>query len=210
MGLATLALAALLLIAQRDYKRMLAYSSMEHMGLIAVAAAIGTRFALAALLLHIAGHALAKTVAFTASGHLLHAEHTTRIDHIKALALRRPVLAGILAAAILALLGFPPFSLFASELGIARAGFAAHLGIPVAAALLLALLAFAALARHTAAMLLGDREPGDGAPRPVRADSTLSLAARVPLLTGLVAVAALGVSAWPITTLLGLAAAGGR
>ena len=210
-GLATLALAALLLLAQRDYKRMLAYSSMEHMGLIAVAAAIGTRLALAALLLHIAGHGVAKAVAFTASGHLLHAERTTRIDQIKALAVRRPALAGILAAAILALLGLPPFSLFASELAIARAGFAAQLGLPVAAAFLIALLAFAALARHTASMLLGDDEPADPAPPAATATrGALSLPARIPLIAGLVTVAALGITAWPISTLLNLAAAGGH
>lgn len=208
IGLATLALAALLLLAQRDYKRMLAYSSMEHMGLIAVAAAIGTRLALAALLLHIAGHGLAKTVAFTASGHLVHAERTTRIDRVKALARRSPALAGILAAAILALLGLPPFSLFASELAIARAGFAAHLGIAVAAAFVLALLAFAALARHTAGMLLGDDRPPAGEER--AGTSRLGPAARTPLIAGLVTVAALGITAWPINTLLALAAQGGH
>lgn len=211
LGLATLALAALLLLAQRDYKRMLAYSSMEHMGLIAVAAAIGTRLAIAALLLHIAGHGLAKTVAFTASGHLLHAERTTRIDQVKALMSRRPALAGILAAAILALLGLPPFSLFASELGIARAGFAAGLGIPVAAAFVLALFAFAALARHTAAMLLGDDDPaGPGERAAASGTVRLGPGARTPLLIGLAAVVGLGITAWPINTLLNLAAGAGH
>lgn len=209
LGLATLALAALLLLAQRDYKRMLAYSSMEHMGLIAVGAAIGTPLALTAILLHIAGHGLAKAVAFTASGHLLAAEHTTRIDQVKNLALRSPALAGILAAAILALLGLPPFSLFASELGIARAGFAAHLGIPVAAAFTLALLAFAALARHTAAMLLGDSSPSPPPGSAVVAPS-LGPVARTPLIIALATVVALGVTAWPINTLLSLAAQGGH
>ena len=208
IGLATLALAALLLLAQRDYKRMLAYSSMEHMGLIAVAAAIGTRLALAALLLHIAGHGLAKTVAFTASGHLVQAEQTTRIDRVKALTRRSPALAGILAAAILALLGLPPFSLFASELAIARAGFAAHLGVAVAAAFVLALLAFAALARHTAGMLLGDDHPPASGER--AGTNRLGPVARTPLIAGLVTVAALGVTAWPINTLLTLAAQGGH
>jgi len=209
-GLTTLAVAALLLLAQRDYKRMLAYSSMEHMGLIAVAAAIGTRLALAALLLHVAGHGLAKTVAFTASGHLLHAEHTTRIDQIRALATRRPALAGILAAALLALLGFPPFSLFASELGIARAGFAAHLGGPVAAAFLLALLAFAAMVRHTAAMLLGENDALRSGGVRSTGTASFSRADRTPLIVGLAAVVALGVTAWPIATLLSLAASGGH
>ena len=55
LALATLALAAILLIGQRDYKRMLAYSSMEHMGLIALGAAIGSRLAIAAVLLHMPG-----------------------------------------------------------------------------------------------------------------------------------------------------------
>ncbi|HVT69280.1 MAG TPA: proton-conducting transporter membrane subunit [Trebonia sp.] len=218
LGLATLALAALLLVAQRDYKRMLAYSTMENMGLITVGAAIGTPLAITAILLHIAGHGLAKAVAFTASGHLLAAEHTTRIDQVKNLAVRNPALAGIFTAAILALLGLPPFSLFASELGIARAAFAAHLGLPVAAAFALALFAFAALARHTAAMLLGDSQsppqPGGTAatvPAPAPAPAVpLPLTARIPLITALAVVAALGVTAWPINTLLNLAAHAGH
>ena len=215
MGLGTLALAALLLLAQRDYKRMLAYSSMEHMGLIALGAAIGTPLAITAILLHIAGHGLAKAVAFTASGHLLAAEHTTRIDQVTGLAKRNPALAAIFAAAVLALLGFPPFSLFASELAVARAGLAAHLGIPIAAALLLTLLAFAALARHTAAMLLGEADPPRhiGTPpaaAPVPAAESLGLAARAPLITALAVVGALGITAWPITTLLNLAAQTGH
>lgn len=210
LGLATLALAAVLLLAQRDYKRMLAYSSMEHMGLIAVGAAIGTPLAMTAILLHIAGHGLAKAVAFTASGHILAAERTTHIDRVKALARRNPAVAGIFATAILALLGLPPFSLFASELGIARAGFAAHLGVPVVAAFVLALLAFAALGRHTASMLLGE----DGSRTPITgatpSSPPFSLSTRTPLIVGLITVATLGITAWPINTLLSLAAARGR
>jgi len=209
LGLATLALAALLLVAQRDYKRMLAYSSMEHMGLIAVGAAIGTPLAITAILLHIAGHGLAKAVAFTASGHLYATEHTTRLDRVTGLARRNPALAAIFAAAILALLGFPPFSLFASELALARAGFAAHLGIAIAAALVLTLLAFASLARHTAAMLLGDGPPTPS-PAPTANPASLSLASRTPLILGLATVAALGITAWPINTLLHLAAQAGH
>jgi hydrogenase-4 component F len=211
MGLATLALAAALLIAQRDYKRMLAYSSMEHMGLIAIGAAIGTPLALAAILLHIAGHGLAKAVAFTTCGHILSTEHTTRIDRVKALAARQPVLAGVFAAALLALLGFPPFSLFASELALARAGFAAHLGYPTAAAFLLILIAFAALAGHGARMILGTTPSADQSTPPAAGGPALSMPARIPLITALATVAALGITAWPISTLLSAAAqVGGR
>jgi hydrogenase-4 component F len=59
-GLASLAVAASLLISQRDYKRMLAYHSVEHMGLIALGAAAGSSLAIAAVLLHILGHGLAR------------------------------------------------------------------------------------------------------------------------------------------------------
>ncbi len=204
MGLGTLLIAALALIRQRDYKRMLAYSSMEHMGLIAIGAAIGTPLALAAILLHIAGHGLAKAVAFTSAGHILATEHTTSIDRVANLAHRRPVLGGIFAAALLALLGFPPFSLFASELALARAGFDAHLGLVIAAALLLLLVAFAAMANHGARMLLGG---GESAPA---SGPTLSIPTRFPLITALVVLAALGITAYPISTLLTTAAGVGR
>lgn len=206
MGLATLALAALALIRQTDYKRMLAYSSMEHMGLIAIGAAIGTPLALAAILLHIAGHGLAKAVAFTSAGQILAQERTSRIPEIRALAQRRPVLAGIFGAALLALLGFPPFPLFASEIALARAGFAAHLGLVIAPALLLLLIAFGALAGHGARMLLG-APPDPGGPRPA---GSAAVGIRVPLITALIVLAALGITIWPIQTLLTAAAQTGR
>ena len=68
VGLATVLVAALLLTVTADLKRMLAYSSMENMGLIAVAAAAGTQLAIAALLLHVLAHGVGKTVLFLAGG----------------------------------------------------------------------------------------------------------------------------------------------
>src|SRR5690606_3923276 len=82
IALLSLALAAALLLAQRDYKRMLAYSTMEHMSLIALGAAIGTPLARTAVLLHIAGHGLAKSVAFCSSGHILTLTGTSRIGRV--------------------------------------------------------------------------------------------------------------------------------
>jgi hydrogenase-4 component F len=203
MALATLALATLLLIGQRDYKRMLAYSSMEHMGLIALAAALGTKLAIAALLLHMAGHGLAKTVAFLSSGHILHRHTSTQITDVRALASRMPLLAGLFGLAVLALLGFPPAALFASELGIARAGAAAGLGWVTAAAFALALLAFVAITAHTGRMLLG---PPPAAAAETDAPALTPLGA-LPLITGLVGVAALGITLGPFADLLHAAAA---
>ncbi|MBO1419602.1 proton-conducting transporter membrane subunit [Streptomyces sp. FH025] len=204
VALATLALAAVLLLAQRDYKRMLAYSSMEHMSLIALAAGVGTRLATAALLLHMAGHGLAKGAAFCSSGHLAHLAHTTRVGRVRGLLGRARALGAVLGLALLALLALPPFSLFASELGIARAGFDAGLGWTVALALVLVLVAFAAIAVRGARMLLGP-PPGPAAPVTVGASVWL------PMAAALAACAALGVTVAPLRELLDAAAAiGGR
>ncbi|MEV0718630.1 proton-conducting transporter membrane subunit [Asanoa sp. NPDC050611] len=202
LALATLALAAALLIGQRDYKRMLAYSSMEHMGLIALAAAIGSRLAIAALLLHMAGHGLAKTVAFLSSGHILHRHHSSQITDVRALATRMPLLAGLFGLALLALLGFPPAALFASELGIARAGATAGLTWTVVVAYALVVVAFVAITAHTGRMLLG--------PPPVTATTdppaAFTLTAAMPLIAGLVGVAALGITLGPVSSLMTAAA----
>jgi hydrogenase-4 component F len=205
MALATLALAALLLIAQRDYKRMLAYSSMEHMGLIALAAAIGTQLAVAALLLHMAGHGLAKTVAFLSSGHILHRHHSSQITDVRALATRMPLLAGLFGLAVLALLGFPPAAIFASELGIARAGATAGLTWATAAAFALVVAAFAAVTAHTGRMLLGP-PPQPTTPATDQPAVAFTITAAIPLIAGLLGVAALGITLGPVADLLHAAA----
>jgi hydrogenase-4 component F len=200
-ALASLAVAALLLISQRDYKRMLAYSSIEHMGLAALGAATGTRLAAAALLLHILGHGLAKAVAFTSAGQILHHTRTSRIADVRGLATTKPALAGVFGLAVAALAGLPPFPLFASELGIARSAVSAGLGWALAAALALLLVIFAALARHTTAMLLG--------PTPVPDPTTAAVLARgavMPLVLALTAAAVLGTVLGPLQPLLHAAA----
>ncbi|MCI2422427.1 hydrogenase [Saccharopolyspora sp. K220] len=203
MALASLLVAASLLLAQRDYKRMLAYSSIEHLSLVALGAAIGTPFALAAALLHVLGHGLAKGVLFLGAGRLLQLTGTSRIDEVRGLAARHPVLAWCLGLGVLALIGLPPFSLFASELGIARAGFAGGLGWPTATALLLVLVIAAALIGHTSRMLLGPAPEGPGA---ATAPRRLPAPLAVALVGGLLACAALGVTTGPLSSLLHQAA----
>ena len=199
VGLASLAVAASLLLTQRDYKRMLAYHSIEHMGLIALGAAAGTPLAIAAVLLHILGHGLAKGVLFLASGEILLAEGTSEIAKVPALLSRRPVLGGIFGFGLVALLGLPPFSLFASELNMLRAEVAAGLGWAAAIALACMAVIFAAVMAHGRHLLLGDAPPQG------RPEATPRLVA-VPLVAGLLACAFLGVSAWPLQPLLHAAA----
>ncbi|MFC4946231.1 proton-conducting transporter membrane subunit [Pseudonocardia sp. GCM10023141] len=233
-ALASLLVAASLLLAQRDYKRMLAYSSIEHMGLLALGAAVGGPVAMAAVLLHVLGHALVKSVLFLGAGRLLQSSGTTQIDRVQGLASRQPALAGCLGLGVLALIGLPPFSIFASELGIVRAGFSSAfpaLGWATAVALLIVIVIAAAMIGHTSRMLLGDTaarandfaarpddtagEPHDAAVKPrvwvegpgaAAAPILLPRSVTAALVLGLAVAAALGVSTGPLSTLLTAAA----
>ncbi len=199
MGLGTLFVAALLLVAQRDYKRMLAYSSLEHMGLLAVAAAAGTELAIAALLLHVLAHGLGKSVLFLSAGHLQLAHGSTAIADVRGVLARGPLLGAAWAAGLFALLGFPPFALFASEVGMARGAADAKLAVPLAAALVAVVIAFVALTLHGGTLLLGSAHPEQPSLR-------LSAAAAAPLVAGVVACVAIGVVATPLDHLLTTAA----
>jgi hydrogenase-4 component F len=197
-ALLSLVVAASLLLNQRDYKRMLAYSSIEHMGLITLGAAAGTPLAIAAVLLHVLGHGLAKATLFLTTGEIIAAEGTSHMDGVRALLARRPALGGIFGVGLLALLGFPPFSLFASELGMIRAEFDVGLGWAAGAAVVAMLVILVAVVGNTRHMLLGGSRtsPPDSTPR----------VALAPLVAGLTVCAAIGVFAWPLTSLLESAA----
>ena len=199
-GLATVAIAALLLTVTSDLKRMLAYSSMENMGLIAVAAAAGTTLAIAALLLHVVAHGLGKTVLFIAGGQLQATHQSTAIADITGVLRRSRLIGTSFAVGVIILLGLPPFAMFASELAIARALAEANLGWVLAAVMTLIAIGFVALARHSARLLLG-AAPAD-APT-IRAPRSLAFA----LIAGLAASLALGVvAAGPLTDLMVAAA----
>jgi len=199
IGLATLVVAALMLTVTPDIKRMLAYSSMENMGLIAIAAAAGTTLAIAGLLLHVLAHGIGKTVLFLASGQLQVAHNSTAIADISAV-LRRSRLIGVsLAVGVIVLLGLPPFAMFASELAIVRSLADARLTWALGAGLLLVAVAFAALARNSGRILLGGGRAGIpeiAVPRTVAA----------ALVVGVAASIVLGVTAGPLTDLFTAAA----
>jgi hydrogenase-4 component F len=204
-ALSSLGVAATLLIAQRDYKRLLAYSSIEHMGLITLGTAFGLKLALAAVLLHILGHGIVKAVAFCSAGRILHTTGGPDIVAIRGLAIRQPALAATFGVGLIALLGLPPFSLFASELGIARAGYVAGQGWAVAVAFALVLVAFAAIVRHATRMLLG---PPDSPP----SQRSPGVGGLAWLGLGLTVAAVLGVYLGPLRPVLDAAAiiAGGH
>lgn len=202
-ALVSLVVAASLLIAQRDLRRLLAYSSIEHIGVAALGCAIGGQLAIGATLLHLVGHGLAKSVTFCASGEIVATEGTAEIASVHALLAGQPFTGATFGAGLAALLGLPPFSLFISELTIARAGFAAHLGWLVAAASVPLLVIFGAVVSHARQMLLGVATSGSAAGRPA---CEVPMSGRIPLVAGLGASAALGLSIWPVAHLLRAAA----
>jgi hydrogenase-4 component F len=204
-ALASLVVAASLLIAQRDCKRMLAYSSIEHMGLLALGAAIGGPLATAAVLLHVLGHGLVKSVLFLGAGRILQVTGTSRIGGIRALAAGHPLLAGTFGLGVLALVGLPPFSLFASELVLVRAGIGegAWVGWATAAALALVVVIGAALVTHTGRMLLGvPVARAADAPGAAAAPRRPPLGTATALVVGLLAAAVLGLTTGPLAPLI--------
>ena len=216
MALGSLVVAASLMLAQGDYKRMLAYSSIEHLGLVCLGAAIGGQLALSAVLLHMLGHGLVKAVLFLSAGRILQVTGTSRIDAVRGLATRAPLLAGCFGFGVLALIGLPPFSIFASELGIARAGLGAGTGyaLVTVTALLLILVIAGAMVGHTSRMLLGepsgapvgDQVRATGGPLRTRPAAELATSEATALVGGLAACALIGIAAGPLSTLLHQAA----
>ncbi len=198
-GLLTVAIAALLLTVTTDLKRMLAYSSMENMGLIAIAAAAGTTLAIAALLLHVLAHGIGKSVLFLAGGQLQAAHGSTAMADITGVLGRSRLVGTSFAIGMIVLLGLPPFAMFASEVSIAGALADAGLAVVLGAAMLLIAVAFAALVGRSARLLLGTP---DGAAPAIAVPATIAGA----LLAGIVASVALGVTAGPLTELFTTAA----
>ena len=114
-GLLSVVVASFLLWRQRDIKRLFAYSSIEHMGIITFAFGLGGPVASFAGLLHMTVHSLTKSAIFYAAGHAAQKTGTQIIDDIRGLITISPVVGWGLALGALAILGMPPFGVFASE-----------------------------------------------------------------------------------------------
>lgn len=114
-GLLSVVLAAFFLSRQRDIKRMFAYSSIEHMGLITFAFGMGGPIASFAGLLHMTVHSLVKSAIFFAAGHAAQKAGTQIMDDIRGLVRTSPTVGWGLMLGTLAILGMPPFGVFASE-----------------------------------------------------------------------------------------------
>jgi hydrogenase-4 component F len=147
-GLVSMAVALPFLIAQGDLKRLLAYSSVEHMGLLALGIGFGGPLALVGATVHVLAHALTKAVAFVSAGDLVQQYGSHRLGEIRSSLVLAPAAGpGVLVASMLAA-GLPPSAVFVAEFAIILGGIqAGWTAAAIAAAGLLAV-GFAAIAFH--------------------------------------------------------------
>ena len=122
-GLFSMLVAALFLLGTPDFKRMLAYSSVEHMGILAVGAALGT-VGIWAALFHVWTNGLTKGALFLSAGNIRRAAGARNENEVSGMAWRSPISARIFIAGLFAITACPPFGPFFSELRIVRAAFA--------------------------------------------------------------------------------------
>ena len=140
MGLASLVFAGFMLYRRRDMKRMFAYSSIEHMGIITFAFGMGGPLANFAGLLHMTMHSLTKSAIFFAVGHIAQAKGTQKLADIRGLTVTHPLLGWGLVVGVAAIAGLPPLGIFMSEFLIVSSTFAREplLALPLVAGLLVA------------------------------------------------------------------------
>lgn len=139
MGLLSLLFAGFMFYRRGDIKRLFAYSSIEHMGIMTFAFGMGGPLANFAGLLHMTLHSLTKSAIFFAVGHISQVKGTQRISTIRGLTATHPLLGWGLVAGVMAIAGMPPFGVFMSEFLVVSSTFAREpwLALPLVAGLLL-------------------------------------------------------------------------
>jgi len=155
MGLTSLVFAAFMLYRRRDIKRLFAYSSIEHMGIIAFAFGMGGPLANFAGLLHMTMHSLTKSAIFFAVGHVAQVKGTQRIADIRGLTETHPWLGWGLVLGVVAIAGLPPLGIFTSEFLVVTSTFAREpwLAIPLVLGILVA---FGALLLRLSGIAFGE------------------------------------------------------
>lgn len=191
LGLFSVLVGTLFIVRQRGVKRLMAYSSVEHMGIMALGFGFGGPLGIAGALYHMLNHSLNKSLMFFGAGNAMRAYGTKRIAGIGQVMERLPAQGGLWLAGAAAITGAPPFGLFLSELTILRAGF--HGGYPwIAWAMaLLLIVIFIGFLNHFRVMYF-EGEPS----RPAEVSARLSAWCIAPMWLALLPLLAFGVW-WP-------------
>ncbi len=192
-GLVSLLIAVPFLWRPLPWKRLLAYSSLEHMGILALGIGFGTPLAIAGVVVHVAGHGIAKALGFYTAIPLLRQDPASAEAAPRGVARASAPTATAMAVSLVSLAGLPPSPLFVSELMILLGGMDAGLTAVSAVAAVLLALGFLGLAHALIEGLLGEGERRGTRPtsRSARAVALLAGAAAVALLALTVAAYAL-------------------
>jgi hydrogenase-4 component F len=157
-GIISILVSAFIIFIQKNYKRLLAYSSIEHMGVMALGFGFGGIGASAALL-HMIYHSLAKSLLFLSSGNIFLKYSSTKIIRIKGVMSVLPFTGVSFIIGFLAITGVPPFGIFITEFTILSAGIQNHPVVTIMALFGLTLV-FIGFFKHTVAMIFGENETG--------------------------------------------------
>lgn len=188
-GLVSLAVAVPFLWRPLAWKRLLAYSSLEHMGVLALGIGFASPLALAGVVVHVLGHAIAKSLGFYAATPLLTARPHASRHPVAGVARGEPVLGATMGISLAALAGLPPSPLFVSEVLIVAGGFQAGYGWVSAIAAALLALGFLGLAHALIETTVGRARGRRMVHGPRRVGLAVLAAVSVVLLLGLAAVA---------------------
>ena len=188
-GLASLAFAVPFLWRPLAWKRLLAYSSLEHMGVIALAIGFGNSLALAGAIVHVAGHAIAKSLGFYASMPLLGVQPSTASHAARGVARADARVGAIVGLCLAALAGLPPSPLFVSELMVALGGVRAGYTAAAVVALILLALGFLGLCHALIEAVAGRRRGSRPGNPPARRPVAWLAAGSLVLLPALAAAA---------------------
>jgi hydrogenase-4 component F len=205
VGLISVGVAAFLLLQVRDFKRLFAFSTVEHMGIIFVAAGLGPPGGTYGAMLQMVSHSLTKSFCFLAAGAVLLVAGTREIALVRGLIRTSPVAGAALLLGALAIGGAPPFAVFLSEFSILRAGLAQGQYLVTALLVVFITVAFCGIMLHVNQMVFG-RAPANAAPG--HAHTGLPATCVLALLFAAIPVVMLGVyQPAALHTLLTLAAA---
>jgi hydrogenase-4 component F len=156
LAVVSIAIAAASMYFQKDMKRLLAYSSVEHMGLISLGIGFGGLLGIYGALLQIINHAIVKPLMFFASGTVSQKYETKAMSKIKGIIKVMPITGILFLIGGLALVGMPPFNIFLSEFMILSSGFKSGQFIATSIVILFLIVTFAVFLRHLIKMIFGN------------------------------------------------------
>jgi hydrogenase-4 component F len=156
LGIISIATAAIFVLVQQDYKRILAYSSIEHMGIVAIGLGICTPVSIFAALYHTFNHAMTKSMLFLATGNVYLKYHTKKISSIQGLIKTMPVTGISFILGIFAITGMPPFGIFMSEFNTVVSAFFARKYIAAGLILFFLAVVFAGFNKQLSRMFYGN------------------------------------------------------